>query len=51
MHSTYSENLLVIGGIIALVAAGWVVHPALGLCVAGLLAIALGIGLYRGRGQ
>ena len=37
-------DLLCLAGLAALVAAGWICHPALGLAVAGLAAIAVGVG-------
>lgn len=44
-------NVLVIAGLVALVAAGWLVGPALGLALAGLALLTLGflVGLPERR--
>jgi multisubunit Na+/H+ antiporter MnhB subunit len=40
-------NVLVVGGLVAVACAAWLVHPAAGVAVAGIAAVAVGIGLVR----
>lgn len=47
MSSDSIANVLVIAGIALLSAAGWLLHPAAGLCVAGVAAVVVGIGIVR----
>lgn len=42
-------NISVLCGVISLTAAGWWIHPALALAVAGILAIAVGVGIIRSK--
>ena len=41
------SDLLVIGGLTAIVVGGWLVHPALACALAGAAMLAIGIGINK----